>query len=78
MTAEIGFVGFLLLTVALLGGVAITGLKAKRRLHLKLVVATVISLAVAIRYALLVGEHYDLESAGAITPIHMTMARVAT
>ncbi|MDF1836292.1 MAG: hypothetical protein P1V35_00350, partial [Planctomycetota bacterium] len=76
--AEVGFLGFLVLTVMLLSGVAWTGFKAKRRLHLRLVVLTVVSLAMAIRYALLVGPHYDLESAGVITPIHMATARIAT
>ncbi|MFT4649178.1 MAG: hypothetical protein ACI87O_000519 [Planctomycetota bacterium] len=78
MSAELGFLGFLILTVVLLGAVAWTGFKAQRRLHLRLVVLAVISLAMAIRYALLVGPHYDLESAGVITPIHMAVARVAT
>ncbi len=76
--SEIGFIGFLVLTVALLVAVAWTGFKAKRKIHLPLVALTVASLAMAIRYALLVGPHYDLDSAGVITPIHMTIARVTT
>jgi hypothetical protein len=78
MGVEQGFVGFLILTVALLGAVAWTGFRAQRRWHLRLVVVAVVSLAMAIRYALLVGRLYDLESAGIITPIHMAMARIAT
>jgi hypothetical protein len=75
---EAGFVGFLVLTVALLSAVAWTGLRAKRRVHVPLVVLTVASLALAIHFALELGELYDLESAGPITPIHLFVARVAT
>ncbi len=78
LSAEIGFLGFLVLTVALLVAVAWTGFKARRRIHIPLVFVAVASLAMAIRYALLVGPYYDLESAGAITPIHMVIARLAT
>ncbi|MBL4770020.1 MAG: hypothetical protein JKY61_02460 [Planctomycetes bacterium] len=78
LNAEIGFLGFLLLTVALLVAVAWTGFKAKRKIHIPLVFVTVASLGMAIRYALLVGPHYDLESAGVITPIHMFIARATT
>lgn len=77
LSVEIGFVGFLVLTVALLVAVAWTGFKAKRRIHIPLVFVAVASLAMAIRYALLVGPYYDLESAGIITPIHMLIARLA-
>ncbi len=78
MSDQQGFLGFLLLTVALLVLVAWTGHKAKRKLHIILVVVTVLSLASSIRFALLTGRHYDLESAGIITPIHMFVARAAT
>ncbi|HPF14551.1 MAG: hypothetical protein H6830_05695 [Planctomycetes bacterium] len=78
MSHEQGFLGFLLLTVLLLVAVAWTGLRAKRRLHIPLVLLTVASLGMAIRFALKVGQHYDLKAAGAITPIHMFMARTAT
>ncbi|MCP5023507.1 MAG: hypothetical protein GY930_17275 [bacterium] len=78
LSAEIGFLGFLILTVVLLVAVAWTGFKAQRRIHIPLVFVAVISLALSIRYALLIGPHYDLESAGIITPIHMNIAKLAT
>ncbi|MEZ5973678.1 MAG: hypothetical protein R3F17_05690 [Planctomycetota bacterium] len=78
MSPVAGFLGFLILTVLVLVGVAWTGMRAKRGLHLTLVAAAVASLAMAIRFALKVGQHFDLEAAGAITPVHMAMARIAT
>lgn len=78
MNPEPTFLGFLGLTVALLIAVAITGKRGRLRAHLVLVFAALCSLALAIYFALQVGQRYDLEAAGAITPIHMTMARVAT
>ena len=42
------------------------------------VAATVVCLALAIRAALGVGEHYDLEAAGIVTPIHLWIAKVTT
>ena len=69
---------FLLLTVALLGVVVYTGLRGKLAVHITFVVITVLSLAAAIWAALQLGELYDLESAGWITPVHLKIARVAT
>ena len=78
MTALVGFLTFLVVTLAFLGAVVVTGLKAKRKAHIPLVVCTVISLLVAIYYAEKLGESYDLEAAGAIYPIHLTIAKIAT
>ena len=78
MTEEITFLGFLLLTVALLIAVAVTGKRAQLNVHILLVFVALGSLSAAIYFALQLGKVYDLEAAGAITPIHMTMARVAT
>lgn len=74
----LGFVLFLALTLALLGGVVVTGLRARRRVHLVLVASAVVSLGVTIFYAERLGELYDLEAAGAITPIHLAIAKVTT
>ena len=52
--------------------------KPKRRLHLFLVGITVAFLVVTIALALELGESYDLDAAGWITPIHMSLARAAT
>ena len=78
MTALAGFVAFFLLTLVFLGCAVATGLKARRRRHLASVAGAVLSLGVTIVWALRVGELYDLASAGAITPIHLTLARVTT
>lgn len=78
MSATAGFVVFLVLTLALLGLVVATGLAAKRRWHIPLVLCALASLAATIRYALMLGKLYDLHAAGAITPIHLAVARITT
>lgn len=78
LSPVIGFPLFLFVTVALLGGVVWTGLRARRRLHLRLVAAAVVSLGFAIFFAERLGRLYDLESAGAIYPVHITIAKIAT
>ena len=78
MTALVGFLTFLVVTLAFLGAVVVTGLKAKRKAHIPLVVCTVISLLVTIYFAEKLGESYDLEAAGAIYPIHLAIAKIAT
>jgi hypothetical protein len=74
----VAFVVTLVLTLVFLGAAVVTGLKARRKQHLPCVGGAVVMLALTIYYALELGELYDLESAGVITPIHMTMARVNT
>ena len=78
MSATAGFLVFLSSTLVLLGLVVATGLRAMRRWHIPLVVCALASLAMTIRYALLLGKLYDLQAAGAITPIHLTVARITT
>lgn len=78
MTSTVGFLTFLGLTVVLLLGVLWTGYRARRRQHLPLVALTVGSLLATIYYAKQLGLEYDLESAGAITPVHLFLAKVAT
>jgi hypothetical protein len=73
-----GFIVFLLVTVALLGATVATGLKAKLRAHLPLVVLTVASLGLAIYYAEQLGKLYNLDAAGAIKPVHLALAKIAT
>ena len=70
------FVAFLLLTVLLLLGVLVTGLKARRRSHIALVCTALVSLGVTIYFAEKLGESYDVRSAGVITPIHLTLAKI--
>ena len=78
MSAPAGFVLFLLLTLAFLGGAVSSGLRAKRRVHLLCVSGALACLGATITYAFGVGKLYDLASAGWITPVHMWMAKVAT
>ena len=73
-----GFVAFLAATLAFLAAAVSTGLRAKRRWHLASVAGAVLSLALSIYFALRVGRHYDLAAAGFITPLHKTLAMVAT
>ena len=78
MSPEYGFLGALLTTVALLLGAVFTGRARRIRAHVGFVSAAVMCLAIAIFFALKVGELYDLEKAGRITPIHLTLARITT
>lgn len=72
------FVVFLLVTVAILGLVVVTGLRARRRVHVPAVACLVMSLGAAIYFAEQLGEHYDVHSAGWITPVHLTLAKITT
>jgi hypothetical protein len=78
VSVERGFVLFLVLTVALLGVVVWTGLRARRRAHLASVAATVLALATTIVFAERMGAHYDLGQAGRITPVHLALAKLTT
>jgi hypothetical protein len=78
LSPVVGFPAFLVLTVALLGGVVASGLRRRMRLHLILVASALSSLGVTIFYAEQLGELYDLASAGRITPVHLTLAKLTT
>lgn len=78
MTPQVGFVLFLAVTVTLLGAVVYTGVKARVRVHVPLVIATAAALGITIFYAEKLGELYDLASAGRITPVHLMLAKIAT
>lgn len=78
MSPLVGFIVFLSVTVLLLAAVVVTGLRAQVKVHVPLVFTTVVALAVAIYFAEKLGEHYDLASAGAITPVHLMLAKIAT
>lgn len=71
------FAALLVLTLALLAGVVVTGFAARRRLHIPLVGAALVALVLTIVSAVRTGEHYDLQAAGAITPIHLAVAKIA-
>ena len=72
----IGFLAFLLVTVALLLAVIITGKKGLRKLHLTLVVTTLVSLGITIYFAEQLGTLYDLDAAGWMKPFHLTLAKI--
>lgn len=78
MSTETTFVVAFGATLVLLGAVTWTGLGARRRAHLLFVALTLGALAWTIRCALDLGRVYDLASAGIITPIHLTLAKVNT
>jgi len=65
-------------TVLVLAVTVVTGLKAIRRVHLTFVALSLVSLGVSVYFAERLGRHYDLESAGLVTTIHLTLARVTT
>lgn len=78
MTPITAFAAAFLVTLVLLGVVAWSGMRAKRRVHVTAVGLTVASLGVTIWRAYRLGDTLDLDSAGIITPIHLTLARAAT
>lgn len=78
MTPTLAFAAAFLVTLVLLAVVAWSGVRAKRRVHIPAVGLTTASLGVTIYYAYQLGHTLDLASAGVITPIHLTLARIAT
>ena len=78
MSAERGFIAFLVLTLVLLAAVVKTGLAARRKVHIPCVALTLAALGTTIYFAEKMGAHYDLRSAGLITPVHLTIAKLTT
>ena len=78
MSAEAGFVVCLVATLGFLAGTVASGLRAKRRVHILCVLGAVACLVATIHYAREVGTHFDLASAGWITPVHLWIAKIAT
>ena len=73
-----GFITFLCITLACLGGAVLTGRAAKRKRHLCWVTGAVSGLAVTIYYAEKLGHLYDLKSAGWIYGFHLFIAYLTT
>ena len=65
-------------TVGFLVAVVVTGLRGKITVHIPCVAATLVSLTFAIVFVLKLGKLYDFSAVGAIYPIHMTIAKIAT
>lgn len=78
MSPAAGFLVFLSVTLVLLASAVWTGFAHRRRAHLALVVSAVAALGITIYFAERLGGLYDLESAGAITPIHLFLAKLTT
>lgn len=78
MSAGTGFAVFLIATSTLLAVVVVTGLRARRRVHIPAVAAMAVSLVCAIVFAERLGEEFDVHTAGIITPIHLTLAKITT
>jgi hypothetical protein len=75
---QVLFPALLAATVLLLGAAVVTGLRGRVRLHLWTVGTTVVSLGLTIWSAEQLGELYDLDAAGAIKPVHLALAKIAT
>lgn len=78
MSATVGFLGSLALTLVALGVVFWSGLRARLRVHFPAVACAVVLLGVTIFYAEQLGQEFDLDAAGAIKPVHLTLAKLAT
>lgn len=72
------FATVLLLCVAAWLGRTAARHPGRRAKHVAFVLLTAASLAWTIKVAYELGEHYDLQSAGWITPVHLAIAKVAT
>lgn len=78
MDPTLGFVAFFALTLVGLTATVVTGYRARVKVHIACVACTVALLGTTIYFAEKLGELYDLESAGAITAIHLALAKTAT
>ena len=76
MSSAYGFVLFLFVTLAFLGAVVVTGLQGRRRIHVAFVTCALAALGTTIYFAEQLGDEYDVRTAGMITPIHLTLAKV--
>ncbi len=77
MDPTLGFLGAFFLTLVALGATVVTGRAGRVRLHLPCVAASLTLLVVTVWFAGKLGELYDLESAGRITPVHLVIAKLA-
>jgi hypothetical protein len=73
-----GFVVCFALTLVSLGLAVWAAHGHRRRTHVMFVGCAVAMLGVTIVYALQMGKVYDLRTAGIITPIHLTLAKITT
>lgn len=78
MSITAGFLGSLFLTLVALGVTFWSGMTARLRVHFPAVACAVALLCVTIWFAERLGREYDLEAAGAIKPVHLALAKLAT
>jgi hypothetical protein len=78
MSTGTSFIVLLLCTVASLGAAVFMGITRRVRVHIPLVLLTLVFLGLTIWQALALGARYDLEGTGAIYPVHRLIARVTT
>ena len=78
MNALAAFFTGLGLTVVFLLLAAWTGHHHKLRAHVLAVLSALVGLGASIYFALELGKEFDLEVAGWITPVHLSLARVTT
>ena len=78
MSPTVGFLTFLLLTLAGLGVVFWTGLHKQRRRHIPLVFVTLVFLGLAIFYAERLGQTLAIDKDGWIWRVHMFFAYTTT
>ena len=76
MNPAVLFLGSASIAAGLLVGVVGTGRAARRRAHLTLVALCLVALATAVLSAERLGAEYDIEGAGWITPVHLTIAHL--
>jgi hypothetical protein len=72
---------FLISLSATLSVLAVTvwsGFKARLKVHLPFVGLSLICLGITIYFAERLGREYDLDKAGIIKPVHLTLAKLAT
>lgn len=70
------FLVFLSVTVVLFVGAVATGRGGRRRAHFSFAGAGVVLLGFTVYLAERLGEGYDLEAAGRITPVHLGIAKL--
>jgi heme/copper-type cytochrome/quinol oxidase subunit 4 len=75
---ELGFPLAFALTLLCLAAVVYTGLCARVRVHIVCVGLALALLGTTIFFAVRLGRSYDLEAAGAITDVHLFLAKVTT
>lgn len=78
MSPTHGFVACFASTLLFLALAVFAARTHRRRTHVTFVGCAVAALGITIVFALQMGKVYDLRTAGIITPIHLTLAKITT